>query len=84
MYVPELAADDDLASTIDYSRVADIVIETVASGPHNLIETLAHELSANILAFAGLAESVTITVHKPQAPIGHPFEDVAVTITRSR
>lgn len=84
LFVPALPSDDDLESTIDYSRVADIVVESIQSGPHDLIETLAHELSVNILAFAGLAESVKITVHKPQAPIAHSFDDVAVTITRSR
>ena len=28
------------------------------------------------------AERVQVTVHKPQAPIGHPFGDVRVTVTR--
>jgi dihydroneopterin aldolase len=25
---------------------------------------------------------VQVTVHKPKAPIGHPFGDVRVTVTR--
>jgi dihydroneopterin aldolase len=31
-----------------------------------------------------MVRAVTVTVHKPQAPIPVPFEDVAVQITRSR
>ena len=27
-------------------------------------------------------EAVTVTVHKPQAPIPHPFADVTVTVRR--
>jgi dihydroneopterin aldolase len=29
-------------------------------------------------------EEAEITVHKPHAPIAHPFDDVAVTIRRAR
>lgn len=84
LYVSELPTNDELDSTVDYSTVADIIVKTTGSGPFQLIETLAHELAMNILAFAHTAESISVTVHKPDAPIGHPFEDVAVTITRSR
>ena len=31
-----------------------------------------------------LVREVEITVHKPHAPVGHPFEDVAVSIRRPR
>jgi dihydroneopterin aldolase len=29
-------------------------------------------------------DSVEVTVHKPEAPVGVPFDDVAVTIERGR
>jgi dihydroneopterin aldolase len=31
-----------------------------------------------------LVESVEVTVHKPEAPVGVPFDDIAVTIVRTR
>jgi len=31
-----------------------------------------------------LVREVEITVHKPHAPVGHPFDDIAVTIRRPR
>lgn len=84
MLLDRFPEDDDLAGTVDYSAVADLVVATIESGPHQLIETLANEIAANILDSAPLAQSVRVTVHKPSAPIAHTFRDVAVTITRSR
>jgi dihydroneopterin aldolase len=48
-----------------------------------LIETLASRLAAAGLDDPGVLE-VEITVHKPHAPVPHPFDDVAVTIRRGR
>ena len=76
--------DDDLASTIDYSEVAELVVSTIESGPFQLIETLAEVIAQAILEQQPLTSSVQITVHKPSAPLPQAFTDVAVTITRSR
>ena len=46
-----------------------------------LIETLAQRL-ADAAAAEPLVREVEITVHKPHAPVGHEFGDVAVTIRR--
>ena len=48
-----------------------------------LIETLAQRL-ADAAAAEPLVQEVEITVHKPHAPVGHEFGDVAVTIRRPR
>ena len=73
------AADtDDLSRTVDYGALADRLVAIVAGQPVRLIETLASGSPSLALADRGVAE-VEITVHKPQAPIGHPFDDVAVT-----
>lgn len=82
--VQEFPADDDLTSTVDYSKVAGLVVERIQSGPFQLIETLAGEIARNVLAAQPLAERVTVTVHKPNAPLLQEFDDVLVTITRSR
>ena len=84
MRVEAIPSTDELAATIDYSAVADGVVDTIRSGPFQLIETLAHEIVVNILGSEPLAQSVSVTVHKPNAPLPHAFTDVAVTITRSR
>jgi dihydroneopterin aldolase len=77
------AEADELSRTVDYGALADRLTAIVTGQPVRLIETLASLLAAACLAERGVAE-VEITVHKPQAPISHPFDDVTVTIRRSR
>lgn len=72
---------DDLADTVSYAEVADEVVH-ILTGPHvDLVETLAGRIADTVLAFPGV-EAVEVTVHKPDAPISHPFADVAVTVRR--
>ena len=56
------------------------MLAIAAGEPVSLIETLAHRLAAACLASP--AREVEITVHKPHAPVPHPFDDVAVTMVR--
>lgn len=77
------AASDDLSLTVDYSAVAAGVVAIIEGDPVDLIETLAQRMAARCLAYPGV-QKVQITVHKPQAPVGVPFEDVAVVVTRER
>lgn len=77
------AGSDDVADTIHYGELADAVVARIASEPVALIETLAESIAELVLA-DDRATAVTVTVHKPEAPIAHPFDDVAVTIHRQR
>jgi dihydroneopterin aldolase len=77
------AATDDLARTVNYSDVAHTLAEIVAGEPFDLIETLAERLAAACLEQPQVS-GVEITVHKPHAPITLSFDDVAVTIRRTR
>lgn len=77
------AADDDLAKTVHYGILAEEVVAVVEGEPVNLIETLAERIAQVCLKHEGVQE-VEVCVHKPDAPIKVPFDDVTVTITRSR
>lgn len=77
------AASDDLKDTLDYGSVVAQVVDAAAREPVDLIETLAQRLADVVLQDVGV-EWVEITLHKPSAPIQARFEDVALTITRSR
>ncbi|MEC3994800.1 dihydroneopterin aldolase [Actinacidiphila sp. DG2A-62] len=77
------AADDDLERTVHYGVLAEQVAAVVAGEPVNLIETLAQRIADTCLEHE-VVQEVEVTVHKPDAPIAVPFEDVTVTITRSR
>jgi len=74
---------DALADTVSYAEVAADIVGRIAGEPRDLIERLAEDIAADALA-RPLVESVSVTVHKPQAPVGVPFGDVAVTIVRHR
>ena len=77
------AKTDDLADTVDYGRIAGTVHALIVGEPVNLVETLAERIAEACLAFVGV-QRVRVVVHKPHAPIGVPFDDVEVRITRAR
>ena len=79
----DAAASDDLALTVDYSAVAATIVDLIEGEPLDLIETLAERMAARCLNFAGV-QRARVTVHKPQAPVGVEFSDVAVTVERAR
>jgi dihydroneopterin aldolase/2-amino-4-hydroxy-6-hydroxymethyldihydropteridine diphosphokinase len=76
-------ASDDLADTVDYGQIAARIVGII-KGPHvDLIEALAARIADSILQTSAIRR-VIVTVHKPQAPLKVPFDDVAVSIERSR
>lgn len=77
------AETDDVADTVHYGEVAEAVAAIVAGEPVNLLEKLAARIAARILEFA-LVQFVSVTIHKPDAPIPVPFTDVSVTISRAK
>jgi len=83
LYFPE-PATDRLESTVDYSAVAQLVVSQVIGPPVNLIEKLGIRIADSLLAVWPVLRRATVTVHKPQAPIGVPFADVTSTVTRKR
>jgi dihydroneopterin aldolase len=74
---------DDLADTVDYGRLAQETHDVVAAESHRLIETVAHRVAGKVLEEPQVSR-VVVTVHKPEAPIPLSFEDVSVTVDRSR
>lgn len=77
------AVSDDLEKTVDYADLAHRLVDIVVGDPVDLIETLAERLAVCCLADERVRR-VELTVHKPDAPIGLDFDDVAVTVVRER
>jgi dihydroneopterin aldolase len=77
------AADDDLAKTVDYGLLAECVVAVVEGESVALVETLAQRVAEAVLAHP-LVEETEVTVHKPEAPVQVPVDDVTVRITRRR
>jgi dihydroneopterin aldolase len=81
----EAGATDDVARTISYSDVAKRARAIVEGPPRSLIESVAEEIATTILVEFPRAESVAVTLRKPNAPItGMIFDSVAVRVRRSR
>ena len=77
------AADDDLERTVNYAELSQRLHGILTGEPVDLIETLAQRLADACLANQ-LVDAVEITVHKPDAELGVPFDDVTVGIRRER
>lgn len=77
------AAGDDLEKTVNYAELAQRLHAVLSGEPVNLIETLAQRL-ADVCLADPLVDAVEITVHKPHAELGVPFDDVTVSIRRVR
>ena len=77
------ARSDDVADTVHYGDLAHRVVAVVEGEPVDLIETLATRI-AHVCLTHPLVQEAEVTVHKPQAPVGVAFDDVAVTVVRSR
>jgi dihydroneopterin aldolase len=77
------AAGDDLDRTVNYAELAQQLYAVLAGEPVNLLETLAQRL-ADVCLGNSVVGAVEITVHKPQAELGVPFDDVTVSIRRQR
>lgn len=76
------AESDDLVDTVDYGSLSVDVVAIVEGEPVALLETLAARVARRCLADSRV-RAVEVTVHKPQAPVPVPFDDVTVTIRRA-
>ncbi len=74
--------EDDLNRTVNYGELTCKIVEFCETNAYDLIETLANELASYILLTYDLIQEVSITVHKPHAPISAKFSDVTLTVRR--
>jgi dihydroneopterin aldolase len=77
------ASGDDLSATVDYGTLAEQVAAAVGGEPVDLIETLAQRV-ADVALQAAAVSAVDVAVHKPEAPVTVPFDDVVVSVRRWR
>lgn len=75
---------DELGNTVDYSKIYDIIRSINDNNKFRLIESLAHNISGEILSTFDKIKDITVQVRKPDAPIDGDFGWVGVEIKRSR
>jgi dihydroneopterin aldolase len=73
---------DDLSDSIDYGLFTTIVREEIEGEPVNLIERLAGRIAERLQSQFVSIKAITVTVHKPHAPVKEDVTDIAVTIRR--
>ncbi|QWC83779.1 dihydroneopterin aldolase [Nocardioidaceae bacterium] len=77
------AQTDRLEDTVDYGALVGEVVAAVERDPVDLIETVAQRV-AEVCLTDPRVQRVVVSLHKPHAPIDATFDDVVLTITRSR
>jgi dihydroneopterin aldolase len=75
-------SSDDLEDTVDYGVLVQLIHDVVAGERWHLIERVAQRVAEAVLEEPRVS-AVTVTVHKPLAPVPVKVADVAVTLTRS-
>ena len=77
-----VSLSDDLTQTINYADLAQIAHDNIVGDRVQLIERLAGRIAEEISSAYSQITSVSVTVHKPHAPVTLDFEDISVTITQ--
>jgi 7,8-dihydroneopterin aldolase/epimerase/oxygenase len=75
---------DKLAHTVGYDQVVAVASEAFCGKRYRLIEAAAGAVIDAILERFPQVSAVRISVHKPHAPIAATFDDVGVSILRTR
>ena len=78
------ACSDDLSDAVNYSDVCKIANRICAENCFNLIEKLSHEIAFRIAESFPAVKNVSVSVHKPHAPVPLPFGDIIVTARLER
>jgi dihydroneopterin aldolase len=77
-------ASDDLAQTVNYSRVFDACREIVEMDSFHLLEAIATSIAGRVLTDFSAVEAVTVRVRKPGVPIDGQLDYAGVEIERRR
>jgi dihydroneopterin aldolase len=77
-------ASDDLADTVNYSRVFDACRDIVEGRSFKLLEAIAEAIAARVLTDFARVDAVTVRVRKPGVPIDGRLEYAGVSIERRR
>jgi dihydroneopterin aldolase len=75
---------DKIADTVGYDQVVEVASDAFCARRYRLVEAAAGAVASAILDRFGQVAAVTVTVHKPHAPVAATFDDVGVSLTRSR
>jgi len=84
MSLSQASRTDKLAHTVGYDQVVEVATQAFCARRYRLVEAAAGAVADAVLERFAQVSAVRVTVHKPHAPIAATFEDVGVTIARTR
>ena len=70
--------DDNIESTLNYSKVVELIKEINSKDRFNLLETFSQSLAGKILSMSQLVEKVKVRIEKPSPPIKENLKSVGV------
>jgi dihydroneopterin aldolase len=80
----EAAASDKVRDTVSYDKVVECVSDIFCAQRFRLIEAAAGRVADAILDKFPRVLAVTVTIHKPHAPVAATFNDIGITLSRAR
>ena len=78
------ARTDKVVDTVSYDKVVECASTVFCSQKFKLIEAAAGKVADAVLAAFPRVRAITVTIHKPHAPIAATFSDVGVVLERRR
>ncbi len=75
---------DDLKDTVNYAAVYDRIRAVMEGERCALIERLAGKILDTVMGEWPEVERMTVTIHKPEAPVAGVLRDVSVTIEKKQ
>lgn len=72
----------DLKNSVHYGNFSLDLIDFCKNNQYELLETLVENLSKYLLLKYPLIKTLSLTVHKPEAPIPTEFDDISITVER--
>lgn len=75
---------DDLAATVSYVDIHEVVANTISAKPYILVEAIAEDVAANVIESFQAITGVVVRVAKPAAMSDRGVRNTAVEITRMR
>ena len=80
---PAAAETDELAGTVDYAAVAQLVLETATESRYRTLERLTAVIGERLVERFGVG-AATVRAAKPEPPMGVAIGSVSVTLTTRR
>lgn len=74
---------DDLSYSINYGEVCHFIYNFMKQHTFSLIETVVERLAESVLLAFPLILYLELTVKKPEAPVGLPFGNISISISRN-